>query len=238
MSITSIARITLGFDVYGTLIDTHGIIGELEKIIGDDGTRFSSLWREKQLEYSFRRGLMRQYQNFEVCTRNALDYTAAFLNHKFSHQQKQTLTKAYSTLPAFDDVIAGLTAAKNAGFNLYAFSNGRTEAVHTLLSNAGIREYFTDVVSVDAVGTFKPAPEVYHHLVKATEAQLEDVWLISSNSFDVIGALAVGMKTVSVQRSSVAVFDPWEYQPTLTVDSIEDLPHKIEQKLENLNNDS
>lgn len=218
---------TLGFDVYGTLIDTHGVIDELEKIIGDEATRFSWIWREKQLEYTFRRGLMNQYQNFSVCTRQALDYTAAFLNHDLSHQQKQTLISAYSTLPAFDDVISGLTSAKAAGFNLYAFSNGQAEAVHTVLSNAGIREYFIDIVSVDEAGTFKPNPEVYHHFVKRVKAQLENTWLISSNAFDVIGAVASGLKAAWVQRSNAVVFDPWEYQPTLIVDSIKTLPTKI-----------
>lgn len=221
--------ITLGFDVYGTLIDTHGVIGELEKIIGAEAVRFSQIWREKQLEYTFRRGLMKRYQNFGVCTRDALDYTVAFLNHNFSDQQKQTLRSAYSTLPAFGDVITGLAAAKDAGLNLYAFSNGQAEAVHMVLSNARIREYFVAVVSVDEVGTFKPDPEVYHHFVRTAKAQLENTWLISSNGFDVIGAVAAGMKAVWVQRSNAVVFDPWEYQPTLIVDSIRDLHRKIDR---------
>ena len=52
--------ITLAFDVYGTLIDTHGVTVELEKHVGSSADGFSRMWREKQLEYSFRRGLMRQ----------------------------------------------------------------------------------------------------------------------------------------------------------------------------------
>ncbi|MBD3610314.1 MAG: HAD-IA family hydrolase, partial [Gammaproteobacteria bacterium] len=66
---------TIAFDVYGTLIDTHGVKLVLEKHVGEQATAFSNLWRDKQLEYSFRRGLMQNYQNFAVCTRNALDYT-------------------------------------------------------------------------------------------------------------------------------------------------------------------
>jgi 2-haloacid dehalogenase len=62
--------ITLAFDVYGTLIDTAGVTQALEKYVGDKASAFSSLWREKQLEYSFRRGLMQNYQSFAVCTQN------------------------------------------------------------------------------------------------------------------------------------------------------------------------
>ncbi|HCW92385.1 MAG TPA: haloacid dehalogenase type II, partial [Flexistipes sinusarabici] len=46
-------NITLAFDVYGTLIDTHGIKVELKKYAGEKAAEFSEMWRNKQLEYSF-----------------------------------------------------------------------------------------------------------------------------------------------------------------------------------------
>ena len=53
--------VTLAFDVYGTLIDTHGVVVALEKHLGLKVPDFSRTWREKQLEYSFRLGLMQNY---------------------------------------------------------------------------------------------------------------------------------------------------------------------------------
>lgn len=38
---------TLAFDVYGTLIDTHGIINALEEHVGDKASEFSRTWRDK-----------------------------------------------------------------------------------------------------------------------------------------------------------------------------------------------
>ncbi|MGD8576862.1 MAG: haloacid dehalogenase type II, partial [Thiohalophilus sp.] len=64
----------LAFDIYGTLIDTHGVVEELQSRIGDRAWDFSRRWREKQLEYTFRRGLMKNYIDFPTCTRQALDY--------------------------------------------------------------------------------------------------------------------------------------------------------------------
>src|SRR5450631_1700790 len=96
--------ITLAFDVYGTLIDTHGVIIALEKHLGTNAPCFSSTWREKQLEYSFRRGLMQNYENFAVCTRNALDYTSLYFKVPLSQKDKEDLMGAYKILPAFDDV--------------------------------------------------------------------------------------------------------------------------------------
>ena len=66
---------TLAFDVYGTLIDTNGVVVTLEKFMGESATNFSQTWRNKQLEYSFRRSLMQNYEPFAVCTNQALDYT-------------------------------------------------------------------------------------------------------------------------------------------------------------------
>ena len=51
--------------------------------------------------------------------------------------------------------------------------------------------------------------------------------MVSSNPFDVIGAISSGMRAVWVKRSPDAVFDPWGIEPTLTVDSLLDLAGHI-----------
>ena len=66
---------TLAFDVHGTLIDTHGVSLALQGMVGTRAAEFSRHWRDKQLEYSFRRGLMQHYASFATCTRDALEYT-------------------------------------------------------------------------------------------------------------------------------------------------------------------
>ena len=57
-----------------------------------------------------------------------------------------------------------------------------------------------------------------------------DAWLISSNPFDVIGAISSGMRAAWVQRSPDALFDPWGIEPALTVHSLEDLAEQINKK--------
>ena len=177
----------LAFDVYGTLIDTHGLVTELREFAGDRAGEFSRVWREKQLEYSFRRGLMQQYETFAVCTRQALDYTSAYCNVFLTSQQKSLLLDRYAALPAFSDVASALDDLRVAGFRLFAFSNGTADAVETLFRNAGIREYFLDVLSVDDLCSFKPNPAVYSHFLRKSGATDSSAWLISSNPFDVIG---------------------------------------------------
>jgi len=120
-------KLTLAFDVYGTLINTHGVIEELRKHIGDAASDFSNTWRSKQLEYSFRRGLMERYQ----------------------------------------------------------------------------------------------------HFLKRAKAVAEEAWLISSNPFDVIGSLSTGMHAAWIRRTPDAIFDPWEFEPTIIVSSIIELANQL-----------
>jgi len=166
--------LTLAFDVYGTLIDTHGLVSALQKLIGDKATYFSHTWREKQLEYSFRRGLMQNYEPFSVCTSNALDYACAFYKVELTKKQKTNLLESYRSFPAFNDVEEGLTKLKANGYRLFAFSNGTADAVDALLVAAGIRDYFHGIVSVDDLKSFKPSPAVYSHFLRESEASGSD----------------------------------------------------------------
>ena len=221
--------ITLAFDVYGTLIDTHGVVSELQKMISSKAEEFSRTWRDKQLEYSFRRGLMQNYENFAVCTKNALDYTCSFYKVSLTEEQKNELLSIYRTLPAFNDVKEALTSMKAANFRMFAFSNGSEDAVEALLNAAGIRDFFLGVVSVDDLKSFKPNPGVYSYFLRKSGASGDSAWLISSNPFDVIGAISAGMKGAWVQRSLEAIFDPWGIEPTLTVSSLRDLNKRISE---------
>lgn len=220
---------TLAFDVYGTLIDTHGVVKALKKHLGDQARSFSAGWREKQLEYSFRRGLMRRYQDFAACTGQALDYCCLKFGLDLEPGERKALLDVYRTLPAFEDAREGLDLARSAGFRLFAFSNGSRDAVETLLRHAGIRDFFVDVVSVDEVQSFKPDPEVYAHFLRRAGARAAETWMVSSNPFDVIGALSAEMRAAWVRRSPEALFDPWGVEPTLVVGGLAHLAVGIRQ---------
>lgn len=221
---------TLAFDVYGTLINTHGVIDTLEPLLGPRAEGFSQAWRDKQLEYSFRRGLMQDYAPFSVCTSQALDYTCSRFGFELDPAARTRLLDAYHTLPAFEDASAALAEAKRAGFRMFAFSNGRADEVGALLAQAGLREFFLDVVSVDEVKSFKPNPGVYAHFLRRSGAVGTGAWLISSNPFDVIGALSAGWRAAWVRRTQAALFDPWGIEPTLTVDHLGELIAKIRRE--------
>ncbi|MDO6683912.1 MULTISPECIES: haloacid dehalogenase type II [unclassified Agarivorans] len=218
---------TLAFDVYGTLIDTRGVEQQLQALMGEQAPAFSQMWRDKQLEYSFRRGLMQNYQSFAVCTAQALDYCCQAFQIALTAEQKQSLLDVYKVLPAHADVKQGLTELQGLGFKMFAFSNGKREAVELLLKTAGIDHLFLSVVSADDVQSFKPNPAVYAYFLQQANTTADKAWLISSNPFDVTGAISAGMQAAWIQRSKQTVFDPWEIQAKLVVASLTELAESL-----------
>ena len=226
-------KLTLAFDVYGTLIDTHSVVGRLKEFVGSDADAFTQIWRSKQLEYTFRRGLMKRYQNFAVCTQQSLEYTCRYFGIRLDSLQLQELLKCYNNLSAYDDVSEGLNQLSKLNCRMFAFTNGSAKAVEDLLDNANLRYRLSGVISVDEVQSFKPDPAVYQHFLKATGSNCEYTWLVSGNSFDVIGARSVGMQAAWVQRSSKDLYDSWEFEPTIKVASMCELATKISEHQNN-----
>jgi len=216
---------TLAFDVYGTLIDTSGVVRELSGMVGELAPAFSQRWRDKQLEYSFRRGLMGEYRDFSVCTRDALEYVSRELSAPLTQEQVSHLMAAYRQLPAFDDARLALPKLQALGHRMYAFSNGLAEDVDALLRYAGIDHLFLDIVSADEIRTFKPDPAIYRHFSKRSDTRTQDCWLISGNPFDLLGAAAVGFKTAWIRRNPLLPFDPWGVEPDQISGSLAELEH-------------
>lgn len=215
--------VTLGFDVYGTLIDTAGIASALEGYVGKQAADFARVWREKQLEYVFRRGLMRSRVDFAVCTRQALDYCCLRFRADMSGADREAVLGTYRELPAFPDARRGLEALSRTPARLFAFSMGLPDDVAALLERSSLDGYFEGFVGVAEIETFKPSPDAYAHFVRQAGTRKEDAWLVSGNPFDVIGAVSAGMNGAWVRRSADALCDPWEIVPTVTVDAIDAL---------------
>lgn len=218
----------IAFDVYGTLVDPLEMGVRLRPVVGDEFAEpMAKLWREKQLEYTFRRGLMRTYENFDVCTRQALDYTAQALGAELSDGDRQRLIEEYSSLSPFADAAPGLETMRDAGHALVAFSNGVEATLRALLERAGILPLLGGVVSVDDISSFKPDPEVYHYLCRRLDRPPSEVWLVSSNPFDVIGAKSVGLNAAWVKRNPDTAFDPWGVEPDVVVRDLQELAVKL-----------
>ncbi len=207
----------IGFDVYGTLVDPLEMQRHLRALVGGQAGPFAALWREKQLEYTFRRAVMRRYASFDVCTAQALRYVIQSLDLDVSEADQACLLAQYQELSAFPDAIPAIERLKAAGHAVAAFSNGVEATVRRLLDHAGILPHLDAVISVDDLRTFKPDPAVYAALARLLDRPVAETWLVSGNPFDVIGAKAAGLRATWVRRNPAAVFDPWDIEPDVVL---------------------
>jgi 2-haloacid dehalogenase len=216
-------KMTLIFDVCGTLVDSSWMARHLAQDLGPRAGEFAECWKEKQAEYSFRRGLMRDYVDFSVCKRDALEFTCRRFKTPISVERRGELLRLYRSLPTFSDVKPAFEVLYGK-FRLFALSNGKRSEVDALLANAQILEYFEGTISADDVRSFKPDPVVYHHAKRATRTLGSPCWLISSYPWDIIGGGSAGLATVWVKRSEEEFYGPWGSGPNITVRSLLELP--------------
>lgn len=218
---------TFAFDVYGTLINPLAMAEPLGKIAGEKAGDVAKLWRETQLTYSFRRAAMEAYAPFSQVTAEALDYAFGAFGVEATDEEKAALLAQYTRLPAFDEVPAALATLAKSGHGMHAFSNGTLEDIRTLTDAAGLSPSLGAPVSVEDVQTFKPDPRVYALFEQKTAAARSDTWLVSSNSFDIIGAGQAGWNTMWVQRDPNLPFDTWGKRPTHVISNLGQIANLI-----------
>ena len=206
----------LAFDMYGTLVDPIRIWKQLEHYTSVKAPRVAEIWRQKQLEFTFRLTAMERYEDFEQVTRKALDYALAAVGSDLDIQQKDLLIAQYNDLERFADVEPGLQRLKDAGHTMVVFSNGSPFMLTSIMHAAQLQPYFQGFVSVDEVKAFKPSPKVYQHVANRLGRPIGEVRLISANPFDVIGAESAGMQAAWVNRSG-GLFDTLGPKPQMVV---------------------
>lgn len=212
----------LAFDMYGTLVDPIRITTALEQILGGDAAQLATSWRSIQLEYSFRLTAMGAYEDFARVTRKALDQALAVIGRELSRAEKDTVMDQYNHLERFADVEAGLDRLQQSGHPMVVFSNGSPRMLEPLMAAAGLHRWFDRFLSVDAVQAYKPSPRTYRYVAEQLDRPIEEIRLVSSNPFDVIGARAAGMHAAWVNRSG-GPFDTLRAPPQIVVGSLTEL---------------
>ncbi len=190
----------IAFDLYGTLLD-YGSLSERITAPGVDPVQFVAAWRAKQLSYALTATMMDRYVDFDTLTRHALDYTAAQLGANLSADERAALAGAWATLPAHPDVASALAALRARGSRLVVLSNGTPTSIASAVDAAGIAGYFDALLSVEAVGAYKPRPEVYHLAVEHFQLSRAQIGFVSSNGWDATGATEFGFTVFWCNRS-------------------------------------
>jgi 2-haloacid dehalogenase len=202
------------FDAYGTLFDVHSVVRRDGASISGDLQTLSQLWRQKQLEYTWLRALMERYEDFWHVTEAALRSAVRQLSIEATDPQLERLMQAYLFPAAFADAKAVLEALK--GLPLAILSNGSPGMLDSAVSSNGLESYFTEIISVDSVKTYKPSPRVYALGPMALNLPAAEILFVSSNLWDAAGAKAFGYRVCWCNRSGAEIED-WGFAPDLIV---------------------
>jgi len=187
------------FDAYGTLFDVIAAAKHCQEDLGDDWGQLAQIWRDKQLQYTWLRSLMGEYVPFWQVTQDGLDYALATLNIDDQDLRKRLLD-IYLQLDAYPEVKDMLTRLKAGGLKTAILSNGSRDMLASAVDNAGIEDVLDGVLSVEALGIYKPHPSVYQMAVDDLGVAKERVCFMSSNAWDACAAANFGFRVVWVNR--------------------------------------
>ena len=208
------------FDAYGTLLDIHAAMARHAARIGPNWAAVSADWRAKQIEYTWVRSLAgpAHHRDFWTLTQQALAWTAA--RHNLTDRSLLAdILQAYRRLDAYPEVPALLARLRDAGIARAILSNGEPGMLADAVNAAGIAPLLDAVLSVEAVGVFKPDPRVYRLATDRFGLPPAAIAFVSSNPWDAFGAGAFGFRVFWVNRGNA----PPEYDLPATATVLPDL---------------
>ena len=191
------------FDAYGTLFDFNSAASAARGELGEDWQRVSDLWRQKQLQYTWLRGLAGHHADFWQVTGDALEFTLATLRIERPGLHAR-LMDLYLRLATFPEVPETLRRLKAGGRKLAILSNGTPAMLEAVVHSAGLENSFDAVLSVEEVGVYKPHPSVYGLACDRLKIAPSRICFLSSNGWDAYSAKAFGMRVVWCNRYAQA----------------------------------
>jgi 2-haloacid dehalogenase len=210
------------FDAYGTLFDFASAASSCRDVLGDRAEVLTSLWRDKQLQYTWLRALQNRHADFWQITGDALDYALETLGIS-DDGLRERLMDLYLTLDTFPEVPVMLRRLREVGMRTAILSNGSPAMLAAAVGRAGIADLLDAVISVEEVGVFKPHPRVYRLALDHLGVAAEAVSFQSSNAWDAYAASAFGMRVVWCNRYAQKP-ERLPGQPDYVVTTLSELP--------------
>jgi 2-haloacid dehalogenase len=215
------------FDLYGTLYDVHSVAKLCDKYHPGRGRDISTLWRQKQLEYTWLHSLMESGIDFDQATSDALAYTANRLKLPLDNVAHARLCDAYMRIDPFPEVPAALEKLQAMGIPLAILSNATSASLRNVVLHSGLAYLFAHLLSADEAGIFKPHSKVYALAEPALQCDRSEILFVSTNAWDAAGAGHFGFQVCWINRDGV-VFDELRQSPDRIVGGLDELARWVE----------
>ncbi|WP_296763386.1 haloacid dehalogenase type II [Sediminimonas sp.] len=220
------------FDAYGTLFDVSAAARQAAQepdhaSLADHWPAVAANWRLKQLQYSWLRAVTGEYVDFWQVTQDGLDWALEAQGLAGDAALRERLLALYWELSAYPEVPAMLGALKAAGKACAILSNGSPAMLDAAVRSAGLSEWLDDVLSVESVGIFKPAPQVYDMVGQRFGVPRDEVLFVSSNGWDAAAAAGYGFTTAWANRAGEPV-DRLPARPDHVLADLDQIPRIAE----------
>jgi 2-haloacid dehalogenase len=186
------------FDVNETLLDLEALDPHFERAFGDAGVR--RVWFLQLLQSALVATVTGAYSNFGQVGAAALQMVAKREGVDLSDEDRQRILGGMRELPAHPEVTESLQRLRDAGLRLATLTNSTQQVAEAQMENSGLRGYFEQILSADAVGRLKPAPEPYRMAAGSLGVGVEGIRLVAAHAWDVAGALRAGCAAAFVAR--------------------------------------
>lgn len=198
------------FDAYGTLFDVAAAARNAASEPGREAfaTHWPTIaenWRHKQLQYTWLRAITGDHVDFWQVTEDGLDWALEAAGLDGDADLRARLLQLYRELDAYPEVPDTLRALKARGLNIAILSNGSRNMLRAAVDSAAIGDLLDDTLSVDSVGIFKPAAQVYDLVGQRFHGAKSSVLFVSSNGWDAGSAAGYGFETVWVNRAGAPI---------------------------------
>ena len=108
-------------------------------------------------------------------------------------------------------------------FEMHLITNGFNGVQQNKIEKAGLEKYFKVVLTAEAAGVKKPAPQIFHKAMELAGATVDNSIMIGdSYAADILGAQQVGLKTIwfhttdhEILDNEVVVHELLDIQPLL-----------------------
>lgn len=110
------------------------------------------------------------------------------------------ILSGFADLGVHPDVPDGVRLLRKHGLRLVTLGNGSADVAERLLTKAGIRGEFEDLLSVDGAAAWKPARAAYAYAARACSVSMDQMLLVAVHPWDIHGARQAGMRTGWIAR--------------------------------------
>lgn len=215
---------TLVFDVNETLLDLAVLDPTFERAFGDAAVRRQ--WFGLVLRNAMTLTMTGAYQDFLTVGAASLDMVADQHRVALSQADRDTIRQTMGNLPPHSDVLPNLQRLEEAGFRLAALTNSPLPAAIQQLTNAGIAPLLDEIMTVEAVGKFKPAREVYEMAAAKLGIATIDMRMVAAHDWDIAGAMAAGCAGALLLRPGI-VANPLYPKPDIIESDFRALTNRI-----------